>query len=1567
MSVRYPVFIALTLCLAALLAMAGAGSARAQEPGVDLGVYAERVPPLNGEISLVVANYGTEDALDVRVEIEFGPDFYEYEALAHRFSGHSAPSAGSVTNHTDNLAIVIWDIPRLPAMSSHHLPLLSLNPNNPDANDFSHWAIVVVATASSASVETESKRENNRVEIWLRDAGATISLLRPAPFRLETTVDIQAPQPGQQIVFDISAFFEQWTLRGETQPAFILSDTVVRVQLTPGLTYSGAEGAYETRKLSHQGNATPEHDKSTYSHNQADNAGLWDIGPFVAGSFHLDLTATVNADADGNIQCLTAEISGRPAEQLGGGIDRSLDNVARVCVQPQQPDPPDPPVPTVLSRGEVSLFTWYDCVGEMQYPCDSANNEGGDGLVVVASPFGTDVDAASVAAPGDLLIHVRDLPEHRHVVGNKVHWSTGYSNSRQGIRLGANTGLLDADLPLHSGDRKWGDQIFNWGGQVDVSGSVTPPPGGVFAAKWLNNGAETDVWPFTNGAINAGTKGFTGYPNFRIYLTFAGLGRYDFTYKVDAEHHTNRGQSDDVVTQHTDTAVYVFQVGPMADLAVDSVWETAQGLQVAVVNYGPDPSPGGQVRLNNGESCDFDQLHPYSEIATCTFAGAQLTGEGAIGTIEDNVKYGVCINLNDGSNYVPLHDHDGDDDHDVITEDDCPNTLSIQWHSVDMYDPNPHNNDIRGPADSPPVPEGVNAHTAASITMRTIHSHRVNWATVEELYGWEVSNYEVERFDPANNRWKPVAAVVAPPYDDTDEERGSSPRYRVRAVNVAGQPGPWAETGVSGTGGLPRVTLALDPATIKEPDPVDAPDAVTTATVTATLNRASAQNIEVVVSAAPASGIDPAEPGDYTLSENRTLTIPAGQRESAGVVTITANADDDGEDERVAVTAVAAHAQPNISPVILTIDDDDDPGLTLQPAMVTVGEGGTDTYTVKLDAAPPENMDVTVRLTSNNSDVTVDTDTAGDGPQNTLTFTSDNWDTGQTVTVSAAQDADAADDTASITHQASGPFEYQSVRASLAVTVDDNDTAGVTVSDAGITVEEGKSGTYNVRLNTEPAGSVYITVTSDHPSVTVSPSRFSLGRSNWQTGRDVTVYVRNDNDAAVIAATLTHAVDAGATSADEYDGVTIASVSVSVTDDEAPTDYDGDNNGLLEITTAAQLNAIRYDLDGNGKPDAGATGNEAKDYARAFPRMMAGSCGNDFVAGTSEVGDPGNCTGYELLNDIRLSGSWTPIPDFKAGATLEGNGNVISGLSISRGNDDQPVGMFAYNSGTIQNLGLEGVNVRGEASVGALAGRNGGTITGAWSTGRVSGNAHVGGLVGSNRDRVERSYSAATVTGVVLRDSQGPLWSVRTAGLVGLNWGTVENTYAVGDVTGHGHVSGLVGWNDRDGKIINSYAAGKLTAEFSAGGLVGWQTATVTASYWDTEATGVKDGAAQGDPGDATGLTTKEMQERTATGTGWDRSVWKFGTTNDYPCLDGVGPGCPAATGQNRGSNGRSGYARAGGGAAWAVSAPVSYVYDWGIAENLILRDLWRRPRRSGRRAGRRPPFRPPLCPNRRP
>ena len=85
-----------------------------------------------------------------------------------------------------------------------------------------------------------------------------------------------------------------------------------------------------------------------------------------------------------------------------------------------------------------------------------------------------------------------------------------------------------------------------------------------------------------------------------------------------------------------------------------------------------------------------------------------------------------------------------------------------------------------------------------------------------------------------------------------------------------------------------------------------------------------------------------------------------------------------------------------------------------------------------LDVNPDPGLTVTVTPRSNNADVTF-------APA-TLAFTSANWNVSQTVTVSAAHDGDAADESATLTHAVSG---YGDVTAAgdVTVNVDDDDQA----------------------------------------------------------------------------------------------------------------------------------------------------------------------------------------------------------------------------------------------------------------------------------------------------------------------------------------------------------------------------------------------------------------------------------------------------------------------------------------------------------------------------------------------
>ena len=113
-------------------------------------------------------------------------------------------------------------------------------------------------------------------------------------------------------------------------------------------------------------------------------------------------------------------------------------------------------------------------------------------------------------------------------------------------------------------------------------------------------------------------------------------------------------------------------------------------------------------------------------------------------------------------------------------------------------------------------------------------------------------------------------------------------------------------------------------------------------------------------------------------------------------------------------------------------------GVLLSATSLTLAEGGSGRYTVRLAARPSE--DVTVTITSDNAEVTVDDTSTAAGTQNALTFTTMNWATAQRVTVRAAEDADAANDNAILTHAISGAAEYASLAdPTLPVKVNDND------------------------------------------------------------------------------------------------------------------------------------------------------------------------------------------------------------------------------------------------------------------------------------------------------------------------------------------------------------------------------------------------------------------------------------------------------------------------------------------------------------------------------------------------
>ena len=270
-------------------------------------------------------------------------------------------------------------------------------------------------------------------------------------------------------------------------------------------------------------------------------------------------------------------------------------------------------------------------------------------------------------------------------------------------------------------------------------------------------------------------------------------------------------------------------------------------------------------------------------------------------------------------------------------------------------------------------------------------------------------------------------------------------------------------------------------------------------------------------------------------------------------------------------------------------------------------------------------------------------------------------------------------------------------------------------------------------------------------------------------------------------------------------------------------DYDYDNDGLIEVRTLAQLDAIRLDRSGNSRVDI----DDLPAYLAAFPGAL------------DDMGCPADgCNGYELAASLDFdtngngesdegdaywnngAGWGEPIVPSYYGTFFgfEGNGYTIANLYINRPRADN-VGLFGINYGTIRNVVLSGVDVTGggysrdpghSGGVGGLVGFNRGDISGTTVSGTVSGEYNVGGLVGNNQFRISNNTASGTVSG---NDNVG--------GLVGYNGSTIDDSSASGTVSGRANTGGLVGFND--GSTINdSTASGTVSGTGKVGGLVGW-------------------------------------------------------------------------------------------------------------------------------------------------
>ncbi|WP_300426178.1 hypothetical protein [uncultured Thalassolituus sp.] len=325
-------------------------------------------------------------------------------------------------------------------------------------------------------------------------------------------------------------------------------------------------------------------------------------------------------------------------------------------------------------------------------------------------------------------------------------------------------------------------------------------------------------------------------------------------------------------------------------------------------------------------------------------------------------------------------------------------------------------------------------------------------------------------------------------------------------------------------------------------------------------------------------------------------------------------------------------------------------------------------------------------------------------------------------------------------------------------------------------------------------------------------------------------------------------------------GLTACLVANSSIAADGRSDYDLDDNGLIEINDLADLNEIRNHLDGSGLygsgagcPDSGCTGFEL-------------TTDLDFDTNGDGVMDASD----DYWND---GAGWEPIGSSSGSfqADFHGNGHLIRNLYIDRPNDDY-IGLFgSIQNASIQSVGLTGTltYIHGDDFTGTLAGRTNSntTMTAVFALGDVEADNYAGGLVGYlHNTTVTNSFTSSRV------DSTG----ISVGGFAGLvTNGSITASYSTGSVSGAGNVGGFAG---------------------DAG------SNDITAVHWATDSSGQSESDDSSADNNYQGATLAQLQcpvagdDEACSGiklyAGWgdmldgdDDPYWNFGTSEELPGL----------------------------------------------------------------------------------
>jgi hypothetical protein len=364
------------------------------------------------------------------------------------------------------------------------------------------------------------------------------------------------------------------------------------------------------------------------------------------------------------------------------------------------------------------------------------------------------------------------------------------------------------------------------------------------------------------------------------------------------------------------------------------------------------------------------------------------------------------------------------------------------------------------------------------------------------------------------------------------------------------------------------------------------------------------------------------------------------------------------------------------------------PGFSATPSanLLTTESGGTADFSVTLHTQP--SADVTISVTS--SDLT-----EGTVSTNSLTFTTSDWNTPHTVTVTGVDDGlidgSIAYSVVLGTAVSSDPG-YNGINPNDVGVVNADNEGGITVAPTSglVTTEGGGTNTFSIVLNTQPGANVTIGLsTGDATEGTVAPASVTFTVLDWNTPQAVIVTGVDDViDDGNITYTI---ITAASTSSDpSYNGLNAPDVTV--------TNIDNDVSGITtsigpNLLTMVEGGVTNYTVVLNSQPSANVTvsvvsGNTAQGGTVSPPSLT-------FTPGDWNIPQPVTVTG---INDLALDGttSWAITNSVSSGDLLY---NALAPETVFARTFDNEATLTLPSGTLIYGTGQAGIGIDGRASI----------------------------------------------------------------------------------------------------------------------------------------------------------------------------------------------------------------------------------------------------------------------------